>query len=200
MKKILINLILSIFFSITLISVVFCLTLLNNKFVIHQFEKNNYYDVILNNLKNEDLTLKYNLNQIKKDVNNYIKNGYKNNYKSNILGDTKKVEIYNNHIKFLNLKYEFYKIKVVGYIITFILVIFTGNVLLKTKKYHDIFLILIMGFVISVLGYGFIYIFNNIENIIVSSVVNTANHYLLAISIILLEIGLFNKIKTRLNK
>lgn len=207
MKKLLINSGLSILFSIVVILSIFCVTLLNDNFVLRILDNKNYYDEVY-----KDITIylsknysEYNCSIDKsiltKDIKTYFKKDFnikKINNNIVCLGD---VDTKNIYYDFISIDYFKNKnMKIIYYItfgITILLVILIGSLFIKTKSSHDIFSIFIISFIPLVLTYGLSYIFVDFDNQILNYIFNIANHYLLGISIILLEIGLFKKIRSR---
>jgi hypothetical protein len=109
--------------------------------------------------------------------------------------------VYINHIKLdifdkVNMTLVYY----LSFIVVIFLVIIVGSLFIKTKNSHDIFNIFIGSFPINILIYGLLYIFIDTDVKIVNELINVSLHLLLGISIILFEIGIFKKIKTRLFK
>lgn len=207
MRKRIINILLSFLLTITIFVTIFTLTILNDNFIKMNLKKYDYYDVVYENIKRDLLEYNNNLdysldkNKMIKDINTYVKSRYDNKYYiSKIETDVEDSEIrdiYNKNIKFNNIFKDYNMVMIIYgiYLFDIILIIITGTVFVKTKKNHDIYLILVVSSVISFFVYGVIYITNNINIDILSHIVNSFAHYYLAINIILFEYSLFKKIK-----
>ena len=210
MKRRLISSLLTILFSIVVVLVLFCLTLLNDNFVIRVLKNNNYYSEVYKelmidintNYKNDDCSIDKDI--LEDDINRYFKKDFKvSNIKGNIECKSKKdlKSVYINHIKLdifdnVNMTLVYY----LSFIVVIFLVVIVGSLFIKTKNSHDIFNIFIGSFPINILIYGLLYIFIDTDVKIVNELINVSLHLLLGISIILFEIGIFKKIKTRLFK
>ena len=181
MTKIL-NILLGLLLSITFFLVIICFTLLNDNFVKHYFDKNNFYELLYNEVKDngeyEDLS------EYKYYINKYIDSDY-----HSFLDD-------NSFSKFVN-KINYSKWQTIIYLATIIFIIVTGTLFNKTKKIHDLKTILLETSIILILTYGIIYIFNSVSNIVVFNLIDISNHYLLGSSIILLELSLYWIIKNK---
>ena len=210
MKRRLISSLLTVLFSIVIVLVLFCLTLLNDNFVIRVLKNNNYYSEVYKelmidintNYKNDDCSIDKDI--LEDDINRYFKKDFKvGNIKGNIECKSKKdlKSVYINHIKLdifdnVNMTLVYY----LSFIVVIFLVVIVGSLFIKTKNSHDIFNIFIGSFPINILIYGLLYIFIDTDVKIVNELINVSLHLLLGISIILFEIGIFKKIKTRLFK
>lgn len=207
MKKWLINSGLSILFSIVVVLSVFCVTLLNDNFVIRVLNNKNYYDEVY-----KDITVYLNKNYqeyncsidksvLIKDIKTYFKKDFDIKKIDNNIVCLEGIDTKSVYYDFISIDYFNNKnMKMVYYVtfgITILLVILIGSLFIKTKSSHDIFSIFIISFIPLVLTYGLSYIFVDFNNEILNHIFNVANHYLLGISIILFEIGLFKKIRSR---
>ena len=98
------------------------------------------------------------------------------------------------------------------FLITIVVVIIIGSLFIKTKGIHSLDNIILISFPLlivisgpsgagkdSIIN-GIVYIFISTDIDIINKVINSANDLLLGISIILFEIIIFKKIKTRLKK
>jgi len=192
-KKRVINVIMSLLFSITLVLTLISLTILNKNFIMKVLVSEGYVEKITEDI-NMDLkqqNIEYVI--LKKDTNEYLRAYVKSRYEyqkkdyKNIASDT-----INKHIMFMgNKDYKMYSYIV--YAITLLMIIIVGNAFLKSKKTHDLANVFIYSFLFLVIIYGIIYF--NIENMdeIIRSVLNIFNHIILGASIILLEIGIYKK-------
>lgn len=202
MKKRIINIFICLLFSLTFLITVFTLTALSKNFVKMVVRKTNYYDIVIKEVNKNKYGIKIDKSYIKKDLNNYIKSRYKNTYIVLPDGiDNKKFrEEYNRIIKFDNIltNYDITSIIYLIYFVDIILIIITGIILNKTKGKHDLNNILIFNFIISILIYGIIKIFISVDNFIINEVIKMFNYYYLGIAIILFELSIINKIKTKL--
>lgn len=208
MKKVLVNSCLSILFSLVIVLSIGCLTLLNDNFIIHVLKNNDVYESIYKDMDEyimfnyEDCTLDKNI--LYKDIDRYIKSYYNI---SKIKGSITCVEekdlsnVYKKIISIKGLDKINHRLIYYGtFIVTIILVIIIGSIFIKFKKNHNIFDIFIYSFPILITAYGCLYIFIDFNIEILNMIYYAALHYLLGTSIILFEIGVFKKIKTRLKK
>ena len=86
------------------------------------------------------------------------------------------------------------------FLITIVVVIIIGSLFIKTKGIHSLANIILISFPLLIIISGIVYIFISTDIDIINKVINSANDLLLGISIILFEIIIFKKIKTRLKK
>ena len=86
------------------------------------------------------------------------------------------------------------------FLITIVVVIIIGSLFIKTKGIHSLDNIILISFPLLIVISGIVYIFISTDIDIINKVINSANDLLLGISIILFEIIIFKKIKTRLKK
>lgn len=208
MKKVLVNSFLSILFSLVIVLSIGCLTLLNDNFVIHVLKNNDVYESIYKDMDEyvmfnyEDCTLDKNV--LYKDIDRYIKSYYNiSKIKGSItcveekdLGNVYKKFISIEGLDNINNKLIYY----VMFLVTIVLVIIIGSIFIRFKKSHNIFDIFIYSFPILIITYGCLYVFVDLNIEILNMIYYSALHYLLGISIILFEIGVFKKVKTRLKK
>lgn len=194
MKRKLVNILLSILFSLTVILTITSLTILNDHFIMKVMDKLGYIEKIKDNinedLKDNNLTYKVSLNVVKEEVNNYVKNRYK--YEEKEYYNKKTDKIINKYILFMGNK-DYKKYSYIIYIITLISIIITGNIFIKSKKIHDLGNIFIYSFLIILIIYGIIYF--NLDKLIpiVSGIIDVLNHIFLSAAIILLEVGIIKK-------
>lgn len=170
------NIFLGLLLSITIFLVIICFTLLNDNFIKHYFEKNEYYELLYSEVKEngeyEDLS------EYKYYINKYIDSDYHSS-----LSD-------NSFSKYIN-KINYSKWQTIIYFSTFLFIIITGTLFNKTKKQHNLSNIILETSIILILIYGIVFIFNSISNEIIFNLVNISIHYLLGLAIILLEISLY---------
>ena len=83
------------------------------------------------------------------------------------------------------------------YLITILLIIFTGNIFNKTKKKHDIKSILLISSIILIIVYGLIYILFN-SSFILNKIVYTFDYYILFIAVLFLMISVFSRMFSHL--
>lgn len=194
MKKQVVNVSISILFSITIVLTIVSLTVLNDRFVMKVLDHNNYIFVIQEKI-NEDFK-KNNIDRVieKEEVKGYVKAYVKSRYKYEEKNYSSAMEskIINEHILFMgNKDYKFYSYII--YLLTLISIIITGNVFLKSKKYHDLANVYIYSFFILVFIYGIGYFNVDKFTLIVKEIVDLLNHIILGVGIVLLEIGLIKK-------
>ena len=165
--------------SITVVFSLFSLTVLSKNFVLKVIDKSNYINII-----NESTGVSK--KEIKKDLNKYITNKYQ---KLNL-----KDKEYNKYINFMNIDKN---ITYIIYLITILLIIFTGNIFNKTKKKHDIKSILLITSIMLIIVYGLIYILFN-SSFILNKIVYTFDHYILFIAVLFLMISILSRILSHL--
>lgn len=203
MKKVIINLGASILLTVTIILSIISLTLFNSRFMIKVVEHYQVSTSVITNFENRTnqsgVCVTIEKDKVKKDLEKYIKSGYQEpNFKVNSNKAINK--IYNEEINLFKIDFSYKKIRYVVDIVTIIFVIITGNVFLKSKKYHNIYSIFIITSIllIAVFGYNVIYMDGYFE--ILNKALNIINHIILASAIVLLEVSLWNKIKSRFIK
>lgn len=194
MAKQIINSSLALLLSLTIIVSLFSLTILNDNFIKKELQKNDYYDEVYNELKIEMSNTNLTKDIVIKDINNFIKSDYNKQKKYSISDNS---EIYNYYIKFKNFfdNFNFYKFKIVIYIVNLVLIFLCGNIFIKTKKYHHINNVLLYSAIINILFYGLSYLFININNHILLNIYHTYLHIILGTSIILIECSIYKLIK-----
>lgn len=201
MEKRLINILISLLFSFTFVLTVFSLTVLSKNFVHMVVKQKNYYTIVYENVNNNKYGIKIDKKDIKKDLDKYIKSRYVNNYiiLPNRIDNDDFREFYNKSIKFDGF-FENIDITFIIFIIYFVDIMFiivTGIILNKTKNFHNINKIILFNFVITVILFGFIKVFVLIDNYIINEVIKMFNYYYLGLSIILLDLVIFQRIKTK---
>lgn len=210
MKKIL-NILLSLVFSICFFLVILCLTVFNKNFVYRVMDKSNYYDLVVDNIKIDmdnnypDFKYKLEKKKVKKDIKEYVKSRYENIYFTNKINsnvDSSDIrDLYNKNIKFNNVfegKNISLSIIVIDFICIFIIII-TGSIFKYTKDKHDLKIIMIINFIISVIIYGLITLFVDFNYDLFNLIKESFLHHYIAISIILFEISLFKIIWKKKN-
>lgn len=200
------NILIIILFSITAFLSMVCLTLFNTNFVLHKMEEFDYYDIqynsLTNYLKSNSIEFKINKSDLKNDIEEYVKSRYSKYYIHNkIEASTNTDNIYLDYVKFNNIleKYNANLIIYISFIVTILLVILTGSIFIRTKKKHNINLILSISSIILIVIYGIIYLLFNTNNEFFNYIVNESLHYLLGLSVILLDLVFLNKIRKRIS-
>lgn len=207
MNNILKNILLAVLFTITIIMSLFSLTVLNDNYVTKILKHNKYYELVKKDLdkdfQEKNLDKYISLKKVEMDINHFVKKNYNDKITFKIDKDNKTInEIYNYHIKFQNkfANTNFPLIRMFLFIGNIILIVICGQIFLKTKKKHDIYLIFIISFSLIVLFYGISYLFINIQFPIIDTIKNHYLKYLLGVGIIFFEIGLYQKIKVKINR
>lgn len=199
MKKHLINSILAILFSIALVLSISCLTLLNDNFIIKVMDSNNYYSEVYKSIRvDKNYNCEVDKDKLIKDIKTYVKKGFNID---KVKVDNKCNDLYKEHISIdifnkINMRTVYYG----TFLITIVVVIIIGSLFIKTKGIHSLDNIILISFPLLIIISGFVYIFISTDIDIINKVINSANDLLLGISIILFEIIIFKKIKTRLKK
>lgn len=200
------NILLIILFSITAFLSMVCLTLFNTNFVLHKMEEFDYYDIqynsLTNYLKSNSIEFKINKSDLKNDIEEYVKSRYSKYYIHNkIEASTNTDNIYLDYVKFNNIleKYNANLIIYISFIVTILLVILTGSIFIRTKKKHNINLILSISSIILIVIYGIFYLLFSTNNEFFNYIVNESLHYLLGLSVILLDLVFLNKIRKRIS-
>lgn len=199
MKKHLINSILAILFSIALVLSISCLTLLNDNFIIKVMDSNNYYSEVYKSIRvDKNYNCEVDKDKLIKDIKTYVKKGFNID---KVKVDNKCNDLYKEHISIdifnnINMRTVYYG----TFLITIVVVIIIGSLFIKTKGIHSLDNIILISFPLLIVISGFVYIFISTDIDIINKVINSANDLLLGISIILFEIIIFKKIKTRLKK
>lgn len=194
MKKNIVNILSSILFSITILLTIISLTVLNDRFIMKVIDHNNYIEQIQDNinkeLKESSINKTLEKEEVRESVKKYVKSRYKydeKKYSSEL--ESKKI---NKNILFMgNRNYKLYSYII--YFLTLISIIITGNIFLKSKKYHDLANIFIYSFFLLTFTYGIIYFSLDKYMFIVRGIINVLNHIILGGGIILLEAGIIKK-------
>lgn len=185
MKKLFINMSLSILLFLSIISSLASITLLNDDYIKWVFNKNDIYSDISSSITasytENDKIKDYDTDQVKRDIDTYISNRY---VESNSIKDK---ELYYNHIYFMGNN-DIKKYSYIIYAITLILIILTGNIFLHTKKKHNLDMIMLISSLMVILSSGYVYVFISFNNNIIDTVINNANHILLAVGVVLFEL------------
>ena len=82
---------------------------------------------------------------------------------------------------------------------TILLVIVTGNIFIRTKGKHNLDLIFIYSSITLILIYGGLYLLFSTNNEFLGFLVNESLHYLLGISVIMLDIVFIKKYIKRIS-
>lgn len=196
-----INYILSIFLSLITILLIISLFFYNNIFINKVIKKNKVYESVYELIDNdieEDFELDKDLLEL--DLKRYINNGYylNVNNKIKVNDELKYEEIYSKNLKIFN-EYKVNKLKGLIYIITFIVLIITGILFIKTKFKHSIDLIILMSGIIDIIIYGIIYLTNsfNIAEVIIA---NALLHILLFVGTLFTFLSSFLLNEKRIKK
>lgn len=206
MKKI--NIICSILLFICSLLVLCAFTIFNKHFIQHVFDKNNYYELIYNNIKKDNNINIYNYEldykDVKKDLNSYISSKYSKKFNTKIeLKELDTDKIYNKYIQFDGLKIK--NKNIIIYLIeifTLILIFVTANAFTSNKSKIKIYNILVLVGILCFILYGILYFSINLNNIYLSSIFHDSLKILLGYSIFLIELSIFYKLKimNKLNK
>lgn len=199
------NILIIILFSITAFLSMVCLTLFNTNFVLHKMEEFDYYDIqynsLTNYLKSNSIEFKINKSDLKNDIEEYVKSRYSKYYIHNkIEASTNTDNIYLDYVKFNNIleKYNANLIIYISFIVTILLVILTGSIFIRTKKKHNLNFIFLISSLILIVIYGIVYLLFSTNNEFFNYIVNESLHYLLGLSVILLDLVFLNKIRKRI--
>ena len=200
MKKY-INIILGILLSLVTILLIISLFFYNKNFINKVITKNNISDIVYKQI-DESIDEEFELDKdlLNLDIKRYINNGYYLNVNNKIkVNDELKYEdVYSKNIKlFDNLNVN--KIKSIIYFLTYVVLIITGILFIKTKFKHNIDLILLISGVLDIITYGFIYLLNNFNNseIIIA---NTLLHILLFIGCLFVCVSIILLNEKRIKK
>ena len=196
-----INYILSILLSLITILLIISLFFYNNIFVNKVISKNKVYDKVYELIDNdieEDFEVDKDLLEL--DLKRYINNGYylNVNNKIKVNDELKYEEVYSKNLKLFN-EYKVNKLKGFFYIITFIVLIITGILFIKTKFKHSIDLIILMSGIIDIIIYGIIYLTNNF-NIAEVIIANALLHILLFVGSLFTFLSIFFLNEKRIKK
>ncbi len=181
MKKY-INIILGILLTLITILLIISLFFYNKTFINKVITKNNISDIVYKEIDSSiDEEFELDKDLLNLDIKRYIDNGYYLNVNNKIkVNDELKYEdIYSKNIKLFN-KYRVNNIKSTVYFLTYLVLIITGILFIKTKFKHNIDLILLISGVVDIIIYGFIYLLNNFNSAEVI-IANTLLHILLFI-------------------
>lgn len=199
------NIVLIVLFTISCFFSMMCLTLFNTNFVLYKMEEFNYYekqyDSLTNYLNSNSIEYKIKKSDFKYDIEKYVKNRYSKYYIHNkIESSTNTDDIYLDYVKFNNVleKYNVNLIIYVSFIITILLVIVTGNIFIRTKGRHNLNLIFSSSSIILIVIYGAFYLLFNTNNEFLEFLVNESLHYLLGISVIILDIVFIKRIRKKI--
>lgn len=200
------NILLIILFSITAFLSMVCLTLFNTNFVLHKMEEFDYYDIqynsLTNYLKSNSIEFKINKSDLKNDIEEYVKSRYSKYYIHNkIEASTNTDNIYLDYVKFNNIleKYNANLIIYISFIVTILLVILTGSIFIRTKKKHNLNFIFLISSLLLIVIYGIVYLLFSTNNEFFNYIVNESLHYLLGLSVVLLDLVFLNKIRKRIS-
>jgi len=196
-----INYILIILLSLITLLLILSLFFYNNIFINKVISKNKVYDKVYELIDNdieEDFELDKDLLEL--DLKRYINNGYylNVNNKIKVNDELKYEEVYSKNLKIFN-EYKVNKLKSFIYIITFIVLIITGILFIKTKFKHSIDLIILMSGIIDIIIYEIIYLTNSF-NIAEVIIVNTLLHILLFIGSLFTFLSIFLLNEKRIKK
>lgn len=176
MKKI-INYILAILLSIAILFSVFSITVISKNFILKVINDNNYYEEVSKATNVEK-------NLIEKDINKYINSKYKK-----IKFDDKNYSFY---INFFHYNINVY----IVYFVTILIIFIVGNLFNKTKRKHNIDVILIINSIILTVFYGITYLLINDANLI-GKVILKSNYYLLIVASLSFAIPVYKKFKSK---
>lgn len=197
------NVILIILFSLCGYLVVSFFTFFNPHFMLHEITKYNYYekanDELIKNLKELEIEYTINKNDLKYDIEKYVKSRYKNYYIGNKIESTYDTEdTYLKYVKFDGLfdKYQINKVTYILFASVLVLIIFTGSVFNKTKNNHNLNFVLFISSIVMIILYGISYVLFDVDNEFINCTIIDSLHYLLGLSVILLEISLFKIVKS----
>jgi len=210
MKRKLINVGESILLSITIILALICLTIFNKHFVIMSLN-DDYYEIVMNNIKNDmsiyNINYELDINDVKKDTKKFINSYYTNKdfvnkmvFDEGIIVNDEVNDIYSRDIRFNDIfrNYNISIIREILYLITITLIILVGNLFIHTKKKHDIKDILIISGVIIIIIYGILSMIMSIDNPAIYMIISKFMKYLLGVGILLLDIVFINNIWKRI--
>ena len=183
----------SFLFSITLVLTIISLTVLNKNFVMKVIKDKGYVEVITSTINDEIIKEEKNYVISKENVESYLKEYVKSRYVYEVKDyGNEASDIINKHILFMGNK-NYKKYIYIIYIGTLLSIIITGNIFLKSKRFHDLESIYIYSFIFMLFIYGSIYFNLDNMNYIVCEIMNVLNHIILGAGIILLEIGVYKK-------
>ncbi|HQC83682.1 MAG TPA: hypothetical protein PLB45_02255, partial [Bacilli bacterium] len=196
--------------SITIILALICLTIFNKHFVIMSLN-DDYYEIVMNNIKNDmsiyNINYELDINDVKKDTKKFINSYYTNKdfvnkmvFDEGIIVNDEVNDIYSRDIRFNDIfrNYNISIIREILYLITITLIILVGNLFIHTKKKHDIKDILIISGVIIIIIYGILSMIMSIDNPAIYMIISKFMKYLLGVGILLLDIVFINNIWKRI--
>lgn len=200
------NIVLTFLFTISCFFSIMCLTLFNTNFVLKKMEKFDYYEKqyisLTNYLNSNSIEYKLKKSDFKYDIEKYVKSRYSKYYIHNkIESSTNTDNIYLDYVKFNNIleKYNANLIIYISFMMTILLVIVTGNIFIRTKGKHNLDLIFIYSSITLILIYGGLYLLFSTNNEFLGFLVNESLHYLLGISVIMLDIVFIKKYIKRIS-
>lgn len=200
MKKY-INIILGILLTLITILLIISLFFYNKTFINKVITKNNISDIVYKEIDSSiDEEFELDKDLLNLDIKRYIDNGYYLNVNNKIkVNDELKYEdIYSKNIKLFN-KYKVNNIKSTVYFLTYLVLIITGILFIKTKFKHNIDLILLISGVVDIIIYGFIYLLNNFNSAEVI-IANTLLHILLFIGCLFVCVSILLLNEKRIRK
>ena len=200
MKKY-INIILGILLSLVTILLIISLFFYNKTFVNKVISKNNISDIVYKEIDSSiDEEFELDKDLLKLDIKRYIDNGYylNVNNKIKVNNELKYEDVYSKNIKLFN-KYKVYNLKSIIYTLTYIVLIITGILFIKTKFKHNLDIILLISGILDIILYGFIYLFNNFNNA-ESIIANTLLHVLLFIGCLFVCVSIILLNEKRIKK
>ncbi len=200
MKKY-INIILGILLSLVTILLIISLFFYNKTFINKVIIKNNISDIVYKEIDSSiDEEFELDKDLLRLDIKRYIDNGYylNVNNKIKVNNELKYEDIYSKNIKLFN-KYKVYNHKSIIYTLSYLFLIITGILFIKTKFKHNLDIILLISGVLDIILYGFIYLFNNFNNA-ESIIANTLLHVLLFIGCLFVCVSIILLNEKRIKK
>ena len=193
--KIFINIINSLLLSIAIFICVISFTLLNKYYLIHEYEKYNYYQVSIDYITEHIDNVEIDINKLKKDINDYIKNYFKDkNYSSELDRD-----IYNQAIRRIGPYNDLRLYRDLFDLFAIVFVIITGIVLNKCKKKHNINVIFILSGITGIIVSFIIYINIKYDYMINNILIDYYKMYL-GVNILLLIYPLYKYVYSKIVK
>lgn len=166
-KEIFNSVLIGLLLSFTVLFLFSFLTIFNKNYIKRYMEKNNYYEIKYNNIKEQieylDSDYKYELtvDEVKADINDYVSNNFDNIQIHRF--DNKDInDIYSKNVKIDNYfiehnKYNFIKIIVIIVMISLVIVTFELYLNLKCEIYNFLFMSSFFGFIINFIMYKSFY-------------------------------------------
>ncbi len=177
MSKI-IQVILGFFLFLTIVFTTISLTLLNERFVLMVIKKSQVTERIASREKQ-------NLEEVKKHLINYVQSGYQEDelktIKNESLGSREKLKYF----------------KWINYICTLFFLILTGNILVKTKKKHNLSFLLFVSGLFLILFFGACTVFEKDGSLLFHTLYQVIIHLFLGIGILLIEVGTMKRRKAK---